>query len=189
MVGRIFAEKRRVIVPLLIALALNVLGYLFVVRPLAVRSAGASDRAVAASAALRVAERERTLATELVEGKARADEELNAFYQKVLPASLTAARRMTYSSLPALARRTNVRYETRRFDTPEPARDSRLGRLDIHMVLQGEYDSLRRFIHELERAPEFVIIDDVTLTESADDQPLTLRLNLSTYFSLQSNGP
>lgn len=188
MLARIFSEKRAVVVPLLVAVALNVLAYLFVVRPLAARSAGASDRAAAAAAALRVAERERTLAKQLVDGKARADEELNAFYQKTLPADLTAARRMTYSSLPALARRTNVRYETRRFDTPEPERDARLGRLEIRMVLQGEYGNLRRFIHELERAPEFVIIDDVTLTESDDDQPLTLRLDLSTYYSVRPNG-
>ena len=31
------------------------------------------------------------------------------------------------------------------------------------MVLQGDYESLRQFIYELESAPEFVIIDDVTL--------------------------
>ena len=31
------------------------------------------------------------------------------------------------------------------------------------MVLQGDYENLRQFIYELESAPEFVIIDDVTL--------------------------
>ncbi|MGE3706787.1 MAG: GspMb/PilO family protein, partial [Vicinamibacterales bacterium] len=121
-------------------------------------------------------------------GKSRADEELNAFYQKVLPVDLSAARRMTYASLPALARRTNVRYETRRFDTPQPGKDARLGKLEIKMVLQGEYDNLRRFINELERAPEFLIIEDVTLTEASQDDPLTLRLGLSTYFSLAPHG-
>ena len=43
----------------------------------------------------------------------RFNEELNAFYQKVLPPDQTAARRMTYASLPALARKTNVKYEAR----------------------------------------------------------------------------
>ncbi len=56
------------------------------------------------------------------------------------------------------------------------------------MVLQGEYENLRQFIYELESAPEFVIIDDVTLTEGAENEPLTLRLDLSTYFSLQPHG-
>jgi Tfp pilus assembly protein PilO len=188
MLARVVREKRGVIVPLLVGLAVNIVLYLFVARPLAGRSAGAADRATAAAAALRNAERDHRAATELVEGKARADEDLNAFYGKVLPADLTAARRMTYSSLPALAKRTDVRYETRRFETPEPEKDSRLGRLAIRMVLQGEYQNLRRFIHELERAPEFVVIDDVTLTRADQEQPLTLVLSLSTFYRVRPNG-
>ena len=35
--------------------------------------------------------------------------------------------------------------------------------MTIRMVLQGDYENLRQFIFELESAPEFVIIDDVTL--------------------------
>jgi Tfp pilus assembly protein PilO len=186
--SRVFREKRSVILPLLVGLLINALVYLFVVQPLAARSANVADRAMAASNAARVAEREQIIARDLVSGKARADEELNAFYQKVLPADLTAARRMTYSSLPALARRTNVRYDTRRFDTPEPDKDDRLARLQIRMVVQGEYENLRRFIFELESAPEFVIIDDVTLTEGAEGDALTLRLDLSTYYSVRPNG-
>ena len=155
---------------------------------MAARSAGSADRATTAAQALRAAERERTQAKELVDGKARADEELNSFYQKVLPNDLAAARRMTYSSLPALAKKTNVRYETRRFETPDIKDKDRLGRLEIKMVLQGEYADLRKFIYELERAPEFVIIDDVTLTEGNEREALTLRIDLSTYYNVRANG-
>ena len=56
------------------------------------------------------------------------------------------------------------------------------------MVLQGDYESLRQFIYELESAPEFVIIDDVTLAQSDADKPLTLSLELSTYYRLGPNG-
>lgn len=188
LLSRVIRERRVVFIPLAVGLLLNLVVYLFVVRPLGDRSAGAADRATTAAQSLRVAEREQTLARELVEGKARADEELNAFYGKVLPADLTEARRMTYSSLPALAKKTNVRYETRRFDTPDIKENDRLGRLEIRMVLQGEYADLRRFIYELERAPEFVIIDDVTLTEGSENEPLTLRLDLSTYYNVRANG-
>jgi len=188
LLSRVFHEKRSVIAPLLAGLVVNLLGYLFVVQPLAARSANVADRAMAAANSLRVAEREQAIARDLVSGKTRADEELNAFYQKVLPADLTAARRMTYSSLPALARRTNVRYDTRRFDTPDPDKDDRLARLQIRMVVQGQYENLRRFIFELESAPEFVIIDDVTLTEGSEGDDLTLRLDLSTYYNLRPNG-
>jgi Tfp pilus assembly protein PilO len=185
--SRAIREHRALLISLVIAAVLNMLAYLFVVQPLTARSAGAAGRAAAAGASLQSAQREFDAAKQLVDGKARADQELDAFYGKILPADLTAARRMTYTSLPALAKRANVRYETRRFDTPDPERDARLARLGIRMTLQGEYEDIRAFIYELERAPEFVIIDDVTLTEGDENAPLTLRLDLSTYFNLRTD--
>jgi Tfp pilus assembly protein PilO len=179
---RVAAEKRTTLIVLALAVVANAGAYLFVVRPLATRSAGATDRAAAAAAAAKAAESELAIARELVAGKARADEELAAFYQKILPTDLTAARRMTYASLPALARKTNVDYATRRFDPVDPERNERLARLTIRMILEGEYENLRQFIHQLETAPEFIIIDDVTLSESSGDTALTLRINLSTYY-------
>jgi hypothetical protein len=58
----------------------------------------------------------------------------------------------------------------------------------IRMVLQCQYESFRDFIFQLESAPEFVIIDDVTLSESNANEPLTLTIELSTYFRLRPNG-
>ena len=58
----------------------------------------------------------------------------------------------------------------------------------IRMVLQCDYESFRNFIFQLESAPEFVIIDDVTLTEGTANQRLALTINLSTYFRLRPNG-
>ena len=188
LLNRIAREKRAILIPLLLALVVNLGVYLFVVRPMGSRSAGAAESAAAAAVSLQTAERERVAAAELVAGKARADEALDAFYQKVLPADLTAARRMTYSSLPALAERTKVRYETRRFDPVEPEKDARVGGLKIRMVLQGEYANLRQFIYQLESAPEFVIIDDMTLTEGQAGESLTLHLDLSTYYTVRPNG-
>jgi Tfp pilus assembly protein PilO len=185
---RVGVEKRSLLLPLAVAVVANIAVYALVVLPLGVQSAGAAERAEAASFALRAAEREKAAADALVAGKARADEELTTFYQKVLPADLTAARRMTYASLPALARRTNVRYEERRFDIEEVEKDARLEHLRIRMTLQGEYESLRQFVYELESAPEFVIIDDVTLTQSDASKPLTLTISLSTYYRLRANG-
>jgi len=54
-------------------------------------------------------------------------------------------------------------------------------------VLQGDYESFRQFIYELETSPEFVIIDDVTLTQTDPNKPLTLTLDLSTYYLLRPN--
>ena len=185
---RIVKEKRGVVVPLGLALAVNVLVYLVVARPLQVKSEGAGDRAVAASAALRAAERELSLARALVSGKTQADDELSAFYRKVLPEDLTAARRMTYASLPALARAANVRYEARTTTIDDKDRASRLGHMTIRMVLQGDYRDIRRFIYRLESATDFVIIDDLTLVDGTGNEPQTLTINLSTYYRLGPSG-
>lgn len=191
LLARIAEEKRAIVLPLAVVMVANIVAYAFIVYPLGVKSTGAAERAQSAAIARQAAEREESLAQALVVGKAQADEELNAFYGKVLPASQTAARRMTYASLPALARRTNVRYEERRFSVesaPGANPNARLGRLVIRMVLQGEWDDIRDFIYQLESAPDFVIIDDVTLLESAGAQPLTLTIDLSTYFRQSANG-
>lgn len=185
---RVLSEKRALVLPLAVALVLNLLAYVLVVRPLGVKSAGTADRAAAAALARGTAERELAQARRLVEGKSEAEEELSAFYRKVLPADLVDARRMTYASLPALASKAGVRYE-QRSTAIEPSRtDDSLGHMSIRMVLRGEYPALRQFIYALERAPEFVILDDVTLTEAADSDELTLAIGLSTYYRLGPNG-
>lgn len=186
---RVVADHRRIVVPLAMLLVANVVAYGILVRPLQQKSEGAADRAVAASNSLKAAQKELAQARDLVDRKAQADEELSAFYQKVLPANFTAARRMTYARLPALADKTNVRYEARTHNVGEPDPESWLGQMSIRMVLQGEYRDIRRFIYELETAPEFIIIDNVTLTEGRSDEPQTLTIALSTYYRPESHGP
>jgi hypothetical protein len=185
---RILQEHRRVLTMLALALLGNVLLYVGAVRPLAARSANASARATAAATARAAAEEELERARALVTGKARADEELATFYNNVLPSDLSAARRLTYASLPELANRTRVTYVRRSFETKEVESDSRLGQLSIRVVLQGNWENIREFIYRLETAPQFVIIDDVAIVEAQPGEPLTLTLSLSTYFHLPRNG-
>ena len=184
---RILREKRPIIVPLVVALVVNVAAYVLAVRPLGVRSANEADRARMAAGNLRAAEADRDAARALVAGTTLATQELATFYDKVLPPDLSAARRMTYAALPALARRTNVRYDASHTSI-EPVKNQRIGRLRISMVLEGDYDSVRRFIYELESTPGFVIIDDVTLAQSDPERPLALSLELSAYFRTGLNG-
>jgi Tfp pilus assembly protein PilO len=186
---RIVVERRAVVMPLAAALAVNLLAYVLVVRPLGLKSAGAADRARGAASNLRTAEKDLALARSLVTGKSEADQELTAFYLKVLPPDLTAARRMTYASLPALAKKTGVRYQARTTAIEERERDSRLQRMTIKMVLEGDYRNIRQFLYELETAPDFIIIDDVTLAETTANEPQTLTINLSTYFRQETNAP
>ena len=185
---RIFAEKRGLVVPIVIAALINVLAYALVVYPLGVKSAGAASRAANAAASLAAAQQDIGAARALVAGKSRAEEELTTFFGKVLPSDQMAAVQLTYVPLPNIARKANVKVVGRRW-APDPVnKDSRLGRLHIVASLQGEYEAFRQFIYELETAPEFVIIDDVTLMQGEVGKPLTFTLELSTYYALSKNG-
>ena len=85
---RILAEKRALVVPLVLGVVGNLVAYGLWVYPLGVKSAGAADRAAAATRSLQVAERELAAARELVAGKSRADQELSTFFDQMLPADL-----------------------------------------------------------------------------------------------------
>jgi hypothetical protein len=188
---RVLREHRQYLWPLAAALLINAAVYAFVVYPLGVKSATAVDRAAAAAGVRAAAERELAAATALVSGKSAADRELATFYQKVLPPSLDAARRLTYAKLPALARKANVKFEERRSDIDQQQqrqKNARLGRLQTRIVLEGGYESLRQLLYELEITPEFLILDDVAVTQPEANKPLTLTLDVSTYYRLGANG-
>ena len=187
LVRRIIGEHRALIATLAVALLVNLLLYVLVVRPLALKSSGAADRAAAAATSKNAAQRELAQANALVTGKAQADEQLDAFYKHVLPSDMTAARRMTYASLPALARKAGVRYDARTTTVDTVDRNKRLEKMGIRMVLQGDYEGLRQFIYALETGPEFVVIDAVTLVEGTGDTTLHLTVDLSTYYRLPPN--
>ncbi len=185
---RIFTEKRAFIVPLLLAVVANLLVYALVVYPLRVKSRGAADRAKNAVTTLRAAEQDFAAARALVTGKSRAEQELLTFYGKVLPADQLSALRLTYGPLPALARKANVKVLSRRW-TPEPPKpDARVARLVVHVSLEGDYEAFRQFVYALETAPEFVVVDDVTISLEDPGKPLTFKLELSTYYPVGAAG-
>ena len=188
---RIFLERRSVLVPLALALLVNLGVYVFAVRPLQARSATAADRAAAAADAFRVAKAEVASARALVTGKSLADQELATFYKDVLPNDLSAARRLTYA-VPALAHKARVKYQAKQMDQEEvkdqPGKQARLARLRTRVVLQGDYEAVRGFIYDLETSSEFVIIDGVSLVQAESDKPVTVTLELSTYYRLRVDG-
>jgi len=185
---RILIEKRAVIAPLAIALLANLAAYALWVYPLGVKSATAVDRAAAATQSLKAAEQDLANARALVTGKSRAEQEIATFYDKVLPADFPSARRLTYTTLPSLARKANVKMLERREEIDKTEKDGRLGILKIQTQWEGDYEGLRRFIYELESDPAFVIIDDVQILQQEATRPLNLRLTLSTYYRQAANG-
>jgi hypothetical protein len=184
---RILRERRAVVLTLCLVLLVNVLVYALLVFPLVRRAAGAADRAAGAAAALSTAERDLAAARALVAGQTRARDELATFYDKVLPQNFVAARRMTYARLPELAKKANVRYEAGIFEIDQSLKNARVGRLHTKMALQGDYESFRRFVFDLETSADFMIIDGVTLVQGELGKPLTLNLELSTYYRVGTN--
>jgi Tfp pilus assembly protein PilO len=178
---RLLADHRRVILPLAIAFALNVLAYAFVVYPLGQRVANVEQRNQAAALALAQARREHQAATGALTGKERASVELATFYKDVLPANLAGARRMTYLRLAQLVREAGLQFQTSVFD-PVEDRESTLRRLRIQLAVQGSYDNIRALVYQLDTAPEFVVIDNIVLSEGTGERGLELNLELSTYY-------
>ncbi len=186
--NRILREHRVVLLPLAIALLANVALYAFVVYPLGFRVRSMAERAEAASRELAAAERESVTARAVQNGEAQARRDLERFHKEILPADLAGARRITYLHLAQLAEETNLRSE-RRSASPAGEPGSTLGRLNITMVLEGEYEDIRQFVYQLETSPEFVVIDDVSLTEGAEaNAPLVLTLQLSAYYYSSAHG-
>jgi len=178
---RVMREHRRIVLPLAIALGVNVIVYGAVVYPLSQRVANIEQRDRTAEEQLVAAQRDHAQATGTLTGKDRAAAELATFYKDVLPSDLAGARRLTHLRLAQLARESNLKFLNATFEPLEP-RGRTLTQLKIQMALAGSYGDMRAFIHELESSPEFVVIDNIELGQGADGGPLGVTLHLSTYY-------
>ena len=115
------------------------------------------------------------------DGQAQASTDLDRFYAEVLPANMTAARRVTHIKLNQLARSRGVDFRSGA-TSPETPEDSALERLKVNYALRGNWDDIRQFIYEIETGPDFVVIDNVQLVEGQENSGLALTLDLSTYY-------
>ena len=192
---RVLREKRAVILPLAVVLALNLLIGVLVVLPMSERVAQAETRQTGAIQELGAAQRELTAATATLGDKSRAEADLKTFYADVLPPDMAGARRSTYVHLAQLAKDAELQYQRRQEEPREPKATeqngpvSRLTRFDITMVLKGHYESVRQFIRDVEASDRFIVIDNVGLSEGAETgQPLVLTVELSTYYRTAGRG-
>ena len=185
---RIFDEKRRLLVPVLGGLALNILLYAGVVYPLGVRVHRTEARAEAAEQGLLAAIREEADARGITEGRNRTDAALKAFYKDVLPPNMAQARQATFLRLTQLAEQHNLEQSGRGIAI-EPAKDEPVEKMRITMSLKGDYEDIRHFIYQVESGTDFIVIDTVALRQGAEPgSPLILDLNLSTYYRARPSG-
>lgn len=185
-VRRIVTEHQRVIWPIVGALLLNVALLVLVVYPFSKKVAGGQDAANTAARELAAARREHAAARATVTGKVQADTELRKFYREVLPADLSGARSITYLYLHQLAQQTNLRSVSGQSEVTQE-RDSHLEKLTLTAVLSGEYTNIRRFIHQLETANEFLVLEDVTLGQQ-QERGISLTARVATYYRTGGNG-
>ena len=127
------------------------------------------------------AQAEFTRANGTLTGKDRARQELNTFYSKVLAQDLSGARRLTYGRVQRLAQEYRLEYQSSRYE-PFEERGSTLTKLKVSVELTGSYNSMRSFIHAIETAPQFVVIENISLAEGTGEGSLRLALDLSTYY-------
>ena len=181
LVRRVVEEHRRAVIIIAAAFVVNVLLYLFVVRPLNQSVATVEQRTVAAEQAKAAAQAEYDRANGTLTGKARATKELNTFYSMVLAQDLSGARRLTYGRMQRLAQENRLAYQGSRYE-PVEERGSTLTKLKVNVELTGTYNNLRSFIHTIESAPQFVVIENITLAEGSNEGTLRLAMDLSTYY-------
>jgi Tfp pilus assembly protein PilO len=183
---RIFAERRRVILPIVIVLVANVAVLLLAVLPLQTSVTGAESSAFEAMATLDLARRGDKQARDAKASKDRAEQELKKFYEEKLPKELNTARKVTTAWLVQAAADAGVSFKGLSLDYNE-VRDSRLTRVVVKFTLQGRYASVRKFLYNVETAEEFVVVEKVELAQTGADTPATsglleLGLTVSTYF-------
>lgn len=187
--ARILHEKRAMVWPIVVVLIANVALFVLVVYPLSQKVAAGEQDAATSAAALAAARRNHTAARATVAGKGQADEELKKFYGEVLPPDLSGARGLTFVRLDQLARKTGLRLRDQRATTSHSDRDSALTKMTISVSLSGEYREIRAFIHELETASDFLILENVDLSQATDDERgIDVSVQIATYYRAGGHG-
>jgi len=186
-VSRVMAEKRRLVVPLILFVIVTALLYALVVFPLGRQVSAAEQQAEQQRDLVVRARQDHQAAKAMVQGKQLADASLQKFYQEVLPANASVARRLTYLKLSQLARAANVRLESGT-NTYSHEKGSHLSKVTTTYTLSGDYRDVRRFIYSLETAPEFMVLENIALSslEQQTRTGLAVRLDVATYFRTEN---
>ncbi len=187
---RIYEERKALVLPLLVVLALNLVLFVVVVLPLSRSAALAETSRNEARLALATAQRQHREVKEALAGRERADQDLRRFYAEVLPRDQATAIRATNVWLQQAARADGLEFASSHA-SQAPVRESRLSRAQATVVLFGRYPNIRQFLHAVETAEEFIIVDRVELSETDQNQPgagtpLNVQMLVSSYYPTEA---
>jgi hypothetical protein len=170
--------QRRLLVPLLGLLAANLVLLAFYTRPRLAEERDSAQRL----ASLREVVSQQRVRTEALRERAevaRANEqELKRFYSEVVCPD-ERARFELAESLEEDFAQAGVQVARRAWSS-EPLRTLPLEHVTATLPTRGSYAQLRRLLDRLERAPSFLIVEQVDLRQSAG-QPAALDVTISTY--------
>jgi hypothetical protein len=189
LLGRIFAERRAIMVPLVLFLLANIGVLLVVVWPMQRAVNGADEARYQATMKLAATRKLETDWKAKRNSKDRADIELQKFYGEILPTSFGTARSVANFFLQRVAAESRLVLRSGQWE-PAPLKDSRLTRVSGTVTLLGDYANIRRFLYEVETAQEFVVIERVELSEAnstQNDNQLELTLSVATYYLTDRN--
>lgn len=181
---RVVTERRAAVLPLTVFLLANVAVLALGVFPLERSVAGLKQAELDALTARGQAQKLEAAAKAAQVGKDRAEGELKKFYSQILPVDVQAAGQLTYGWLDRLAKESGVEFDRSTFKEDD-VRESHLKRWTGKPKLVGDYANIRKFLYAVETAEEFVIIEDVGLSQleaTRGGDLLVLELSLSTYF-------
>jgi len=187
---RVFIERRRVVLPLLIFLVANVAVLALVVFPLQRSVDGAEQTRAQAELKLASARQLQKATNDQKAGRSRADVELKKFYTEILPKDFASARNLTNFWLGHMAEQSRLTYRAGQYESTA-VRDSHLMKFKGEVTLVGDYSDIRRFLYEVETAQEFVIIEKVALQQPGLNQTgtqLELALTVTTYYPAAQPG-
>ena len=161
---RIVSDNRRLVTAVGVLLAVDCLLYAVALYPWSRKVAQAEAGVAAAEARLVQVRAAYLTAAETDASTSRAEDRLEQFYTQVLPPDFSgrAGDPVTVSRWTGRRLRPRPRTAEQRGGSE---RGSRLARLHTTMVLAGEYEDVRRFIHVLETAPEFILVEEVVLSQ------------------------
>lgn len=185
---RVLTERRRVVLPLAVLVIANVAVLVLGVLPLERIVANRQQEAIEALAKLGEAKRLDFLARNAHTNTEQAEAGIRTFYADVLPQGFDDAVQTTNFWLYEIATRAGVQFEQGQYDY-EREDDSVLERMTMQGTLTSDYEGVRRFLHAVESAEAFIIIDRVELAQPNDQNEgqLELLLDVSTYY--KRDGP
>jgi Tfp pilus assembly protein PilO len=181
---RVYAERRRVLLPLIVASVANLVVLLVAVLPLGRSVAAAETEAENAAINLASARQLERQARNASTSRDRADRELRQFYTSILPSNFAVAAKTTNRWLQEAARDAGLEYRGANFAW-EAVRESKLSRASSDVTLRGRYADIRRFLRAVESAEEFLVVERLELAQpamSGAEGMLEVALVVSTFF-------